>query len=395
MPASRRLLPLLALLLLFLGPGCEIVGPDDEEDTRQILELPAPTGSYDVGTTTLYLVDDSRDDAYTEDAGDPRELIAQLWYPTDATGTTAPYMHPEIVELFAIFQDYTTPDSMEAFVDALATNSVQDAPVAAGGPFPVVFHSHGLGGVRAIQSTFIEDLASHGYVVVGLNHTFGAFATRFPDGRVELIRRDNQAPPFPEVVQIWAEDLRFVLDELERLHADDPDGRFTGTLDLARVGAVGHSTGGAAAVQVHTFDDRFDAALSLDAPQVGDATTEGLTDPLMLLFADPSDFFDTAIQSRLQAPGYQVTIGGTTHYNFTDLPILLRNAGISGSRARQSVRPPGTLDADRNLEIINAFTRAFFDRHLRGRAAPLLDGTASDYPEVTFQRVGTGALAVQ
>lgn len=394
MPASLRLLPLLALLLL-LSTGCEIVGPDDDEDDdAQVLELPAPTGTYDVGTTTLYLLDTDRDDAYTEETGDPRELVAQLWYPTDGSGETATYMPPEIVELFAIFQDYTTPDSMETFIDALATNSVQEAPMAAGGPFPVVFHSHGLGGVRAIQTTFIEDLASHGYVVVGLNHTFGAFATRFPDGRIETLRRDDAAPPFPEVVQIWAEDLSFVLDELERLNESDPSGRFTGTLDLSRVGAVGHSTGGSAAVQVHTFDDRFDAALSLDAPQVGDATTDGLTDPLMLLFADPSDFFGTAIQSRLQAPGYQVTIEATTHYSFTDLPILLRNAGISDSRARQSVRPPGTMDADRNLEIINAFTRAFFDRHLLGRAVPLLDGT-SDYPEVTFQRVGTGAIAVR
>ena len=381
--------PLLALLLsALLVVGCDTMEADEE--TLQRTELPPPSGPFGVGTTTLYLIDAERDDPYTP-AEDSRELIVQLWYPTDATGAGAPYMDDVVIDLFAAFQDYTSLDSMAAFTRALTTNSVAEAPLSNAQPtYPVVFYSHGLGGVRSLYTTFIEDLASQGYVVVGPDHTFGAFATAFPDGRVEVLRRD--VLPFEVVVQTWAEDLSFVLDVLEaRNQADE---RFLNRLRLDQVGAIGHSTGGSAAVQVHTFDERFAAAASLDGPQVGTATTEGLNDPLLLFFANPSDFFATALQDGLRAPGYQVTVDATSHYSFTDLPILLDYARVPAGQAQASVRPPGTLAPDLNLEIIAAYTHAFFDRHLQGDSAPLLDGVPP-YAEVELRALGgvmTGPL---
>ncbi len=385
-----RCILLVVLGALLLG-GCELFNNTGGEGGAPARppELPAPRGAFAVGTTTLHLVDASREETYTPTPGDGRELMVQLWYPTDASPAPTPgaYMDPLIVDLFAVTQDYTTPDSMRTLVGAIRTNDLPEAPLsAASATFPVVFFSHGLTGIRTIETTFIEDLASHGYVVVGIDHTFGCFATVFPGGRV-VVFSANQ-PPFERIVDIWADDMRFVLNELGRLNLNDPSGRFTGRLDLARVGAMGHSTGGSAAAQVMVKDPRFRAGISLDAPQVGDAVTEGFDEPFMFVFANPSEYFSQAIQSRLRNRGYNVVIDGTTHFSFTDLPVLLDLGGVSAARAAASGRPPGTLAAGRNLEILNTFIVAFFERHLRGQPSALLEGNTGAFPEVTFEAFG-------
>ena len=390
MPRSCTLLLVLALLL----GGCELFDNRAEEEAppgpAQRFELPAPSGPFAVGTTTLHWVDASREERYTPEPNDPRELVVQLWYPTDATtGSPAPYMEPEVLDFFAAFQDYTTPDSVRRFVSRLRTNSLRDAPLSsAEATYPVVLFSHGLTGVRAVETTYMEDLASHGYVVAGIDHAYGSLATVFPDGRVAPF--SGRISDFPTIVDIWTADLSFVLDELARLHADDPAGRFTGGLDLSRVGAVGHSAGGSAAAQAMVVDRRFDAGASLDAPQVGPATTQGFDEPFLFVFAEGSQYFETTLQDRLRARGYQLTLDGTTHYSFTDLPVLLDLAALSPTRAAESTRPPGTLDPERNLEILNTFIVAFFDRHLRGQAVPLLGGAPAGFPEVTFEIINGG-----
>lgn len=387
---ASRLTPLFLVLLVFGLSGCELFDNRGEGDTGgtteppRPLELPEPTGAFRVGTTTLYFTDASREETYTVQAGDARELSVQIWYPTDTEPTTTvPYMHPDVVGLFSAFQDYTAPDSLITFLNALETNATADAPVSSTmATYPVVFFSHGLSGVRYFESTYIENLASHGYIVVGIDHTYGALASVFPNNRVVLFSANQ--PPFERIVDIWTEDLSFVLDELTRLNINDPAGRFTGRLNLTQVGAMGHSTGGSAAGQAHVADPRFKAGISLDAPQVGDATIQGLDEPFMFMFASPSQYFETTIQDQLRARGYQVIIDHTTHYSFTDLPYLVDLAGITPAVAAASTRPPGTIDPAQNLEILNGLTVAFFDRHLRGEAVPLLDG-GQPFPGITFE----------
>jgi len=376
-----------ALLLLLLVAACDAT---TSEDDRTPLDLPVPTGPFQVGTTVFHLVDADRDDAYTPGVVDAREVMVQVWYPTDASVTArVPYMDSGVADAFAATQDYMTLEEYQDAIGRVRTHSMPDVPVAGGGPYPVVFYSHGLAGSRFLYTTFIEDLASHGYVVVGVDHTFGALAVEFPGGRLAGLRAAN-APPFETIVRIWAEDLQSVLDELEARNGNDPAGILTGTLDLTRVGAAGHSTGGSAAVQVHTMDDRFSAAVSLDAPQVGDAADgAGLDDPGLLFFASPSEFLDTKVQQRMSAGGFVVTVDATTHYNFTDLPVLLDLAEVPDAAAQASARPPGAIDAGTGLAAIAVYTRAFFDRHLKGEAAPRLDGSGG-WPEAVLEVVPGG-----
>lgn len=388
------LAPLFAAVLL---TGCELAssGIDDPivESPESGLRLPTPSGPWFVGTSAFTVSDTDRDDEYTPEA-DVRELNVQLWYPANQEGLgTVTYMNPIVTDLFSVTQDYLDPAAMTEALSRVETNTSAGAPITSDiAELPIVFWSHGLGGVNSLYTTFASELASHGFLVVGIDHTYGAFATVFPDGTVRSIRATN-APPFPTIVRIWAKDMASVLDELELRNQGDPDGLLTGRLDLTKVGATGHSTGGSAAADVLTFDSRFSAAVTLDAPQVGEAAEgSGVDDPLMLFFADPSDYVSSAVADRLQAPGYSLTVSQTSHYSFTDLPVLLDLAGVPEEARNGSNRPPGTLEPLRNNAIINDWSLAFFDRYLRGGTGALLDGSGGLYPEVVARRIGVVGL---
>ena len=78
----------------------------------------------------------------------------------------------------------------------------------------------------------------------------------------------------------------------------------------------------------------------------------------------------------VQNEAYGISIRGTTHYNFTDL--LFYSPVLKFSDAF------GSIDRNRMVKILNEYTVAFFDRHLKSEISPLLESSSPDYPEVEF-----------
>jgi predicted dienelactone hydrolase len=137
-----------------------------------MFRLPKPTGPYPVGTTILYLTDTSRIEDAAPVAGLPREIAVQLWYPAGPSSNRfAPYREPRETNLFSSYES------------VIHTNSRLDAPVAdATAPFPVILFNHGWGGRRTYDTFLTEELASHGYFVASIDHTYNARQVAFPDG---------------------------------------------------------------------------------------------------------------------------------------------------------------------------------------------------------------------
>jgi hypothetical protein len=81
---------------------------------------------------------------------------------------------------------------------------------------------------------------------------------------------------------LWANDLRFVLDQIERLNRD-PNSIFDHQLDLKKIGAFGHSFGGAAAILAALQDTRILAVLNLDSSPFGVLGNTVLSKPLMVI----------------------------------------------------------------------------------------------------------------
>src|ERR1700722_1013716 len=158
--------------------------------------LPEPTGPYPAGTASVWLTDTYRPDPRFSEVN-ARELMVSLWYPaTPSDGHRARYMTPAESELQLTSRGITgvPPDALSM----VRTNAVTDAtPAGRQRSPPLVVLSPGFTNSRSTLTALAEDLASHGYVVAGIDHTYESFATAFPDGRVttclarEALRRDG------------------------------------------------------------------------------------------------------------------------------------------------------------------------------------------------------------
>jgi Platelet-activating factor acetylhydrolase, isoform II len=163
---------------------------------ERTLSLPEPTGPCPVGTTSTHLTDTARPDPWAAGVS-VRELMVSVWYPAaPSDGPRARYMTPAESELQLTSRGITgvPPDALST----VRTNAVLDAtPAGRQRLLPLVVLSPGFTNPRGVLTGLAEDLASHGYVVAGIDHTYESFATAFPDGRVTtcLARQAHRRGP--------------------------------------------------------------------------------------------------------------------------------------------------------------------------------------------------------
>ena len=384
--ARQPLRVLLNLGLLALATALTILLP--------VPLIPTPSGPYKVGTLTYELTDISRKELYSG-KDEARRFQVQVWYPSETTSSNerAPWMqHADVyakaisgyLELPSFFLDHL------ALVKVPAYKGISVASTKAG--FPLILFSHGWNGFNAQNTGQALQLASHGYVVVGIQHTYGAVVTVFEDGTFAK----NNPSALPEgapddeydiaahkLAAQWAGDMSFTLDLLNKQN-NDTDGRFYKILDLSRVGVYGHSTGGGAAIQFCGTDTRCKALLGQDPfmrPVSFEVQESGVTQPSFFMFsqawADDIDSRNNKIFNPFYAKSAEtygaIFIEGTAHYDFSDLPLLSPLAPQLGLK--------GPINGNRVTVIVNDYLLSFFDMTLKGISTDLFEGQ-SPYPEV-------------
>jgi len=354
------------------------------------LTLPRPTGPYPLGTMALHLVDRSRPDPVAG-PGRYRELMASVWYPARNVSRypLAPWMLPAPLRELLISGEFD-PD-----VAVTPLTAAHDgAPVlCAGQRWPVIVFSHGAHDHRSDTTIVVQELASHGYVVVTVDHTYDAYS-EFPDGRL-IVPSDR--PMYPAD---FARDIRFVVDQIEVLAAGrnpDADHRPLPTglgdaLDRRRIGMFGWSKGATATALVMGDDPRVRAGLSFDGPMESDPP-----DPPVPAELDRPFMLMTAVFTRAAYPnvaefwshltGWRLNVQaeGAVHPSYCDLQWLLPQVATATGMSDEELRGwIGTLDPAQAVRIQQAYPLAFFDQHLRGRRRHLLDGPSPAFPEVNF-----------
>jgi predicted dienelactone hydrolase len=388
------------------------------------LTLPEPTGPYPVGTVDLHLIDHSRANPWT--ATPPyRELMVSLWYPATDVGhfPRAPHMLPGAAAHFGSadgsgFNLYDIPAESMDFA-ATRTSGHMGAPVARHRrPFPVVLYSPGAGDPRTWETTVVEDLASRGYLVVTIDHTYDSSEVEFPGGRVvggllnQLFQQAQQPEEFQtlatKIFDVRIADTRFVLDQLEALDRGtnpDTEGRplpagVAGALDLRRTGMLGVSAGGLTAFQTMDGDPRIKAAVDiggniespfiLDPIQLWPVAQHGLDRPFMFMGDPGTDHHQTPSWKMLvdNSSGWHVDVhlnGAKGEDSYKDsvplIPQIARQLGLPDSFVTSAV---GSIDLARAVHTEETFVAAFFDKWLRGRDGHVLDGPSPGFPDVTF-----------
>jgi hypothetical protein len=242
---------------------------------------------------------------------------------------------------------------------------------------------------RSTLTALAEDLASHGYVVAGIDHTYESFATAFPDGRVTtcLAREALRSGRGEKVVAGRAADVSFVLDELTGAHPAWPGAAL---IDPSRMAMAGHSVGGAAAISAMLADSRIRAGIDMDGTTHAQIPDDGLSRPFLFL-GKQSNYTPGSGGGIPGKPGPASTwerdwklltgwkrwllVAGAIHASFTDLALLADQIGIDTGAG---------LPGSRSLDITRTYVRAFFDQHLQSKQQALLDQPSPRYPEVTF-----------
>ncbi|MGF6351688.1 alpha/beta hydrolase family protein [Variovorax sp. W2I14] len=297
-------------------------------------ELPAPGGPYAVGSQVFRWIDPEREEPATDDPHDHRNVVVQAWYPAEpGEGTRPGYIDglgrlPSWVSLI--------PGLAMQRYDRIDTHARTDAPVSAQrARWPVVLFSPGYGASRAFYSGLLADLASRGFVVLALDHPYEAPVVELADGRLatpieRFLPNDPDRTRYMSALQsVRAADLRYVADQVGR-----PDAFGAGLsprLDPQRIAAIGHSFGGASAVEAAMGDARIRAVANLDGTLYGRAATDPMPVPFLLLESDHRETRHSqnylqgnlALVHHLRAGGYRWQITEANHYSFTDVPLYL------------------------------------------------------------------------
>ncbi|MFQ6674018.1 MAG: alpha/beta hydrolase family protein [Fidelibacterota bacterium] len=373
---------------LFLGLIVSIIPPL----AMPIFDFPPPTGHHAIGTVTYHWRDTTRPEWFTENPEDARELMVQFWYPGIPVDgmEPLPYMDHMNIRGPAIARQGDLPSFMPGYLDLIKTHAFSQIPISRDRQaYPLLVVSHGLGSVRFLHTALIEELVSHGYVVAAPDHTYDCSLTVFPDERVAPyasgippnVAPEDSARIRARQLATRVTDVRFVLDQAERLNAGIIEGPLTGKLDLDRIGILGHSFGGTTAIQACQEDPRFKACLALDSWMlvVPETTVRaGLDQPF--LYMGRSTWPDSrnderlkSLMSRNRNDQVRITIRGSHHFDYTDTPLFSPFMSLLGKS--------GTIPGSRVVEIVNGYTLAFFNRHLKGEPGLLLTGE-SPYPEV-------------
>ncbi|OKJ13860.1 alpha/beta hydrolase family protein [Kitasatospora sp. CB01950] len=389
---TRRRLLGTALALGAAAPLATALPARADTGVPERLTLPAPTGPFPVGTVALHLVDPNRPNPIAG-MNPHRELMASVWYPARAAHglPLAPWLPDGTMRAFLT----DTGFPLDPALVPLTAGRI-GAPVhRTGHGLPVVVYSHGSGSHRADHTVMVQELASHGYVVVTVDHLGNCFS-ELPDGRV-ITPADRQGPMY---ALDYSVDLRFVLDCVEQLAAGRnpdaerrplPDG-LGAALDTSRIGMFGWSKGGTATACTMLADRRVRAGLALDGPmQPGfghPSITADLDRPFMMMtagFPRATDPYVAEFWSHLRGWRLEVRAAGAVHVSYGDNMTLIPQAGrLLGLPDEQIRRMVGTIDPSRALLIQQAYPLAFFDLHLRHRAAPLLSGPSPRFPEVAY-----------
>ena len=332
--------------------------------------LPRPSGSSPVGTRVMDLADSTRDDPFLAD-GTKRELLVRFWYPADLSRGCSPaeYTSPRVWSYFSKLSALPLPE--------VTTNSCLEAPITEG-THPVVVFTHGYTATFTDYTFIFEDLASRGYVVASVDHTYEATAVEFPDGRFlksvlgshigNTWRMDDQSMSL--ALSVRSEDLNFILNKLERLNtATSP---FTGKLDTSRIGVMGHSLGGEAALSAIEREVRFRAGVLIDAV-LTDTSPTGTDRAILILAAGREQWSesDCRFWDQLRGPRVAVNLQGAEHVTPSDLVWLAKGAVKTGP-----------MGPEKTIAAVRDYIAAFLDANLRGRpSGRLLTGPASEYPD--------------
>ncbi|PNQ81004.1 dienelactone hydrolase [Paenibacillus sp. F4] len=410
----RRVLGRLFIVIGLIATACFLY-------VFPVFDFPAPTGELKVGTQVFHFIDPSREETFGKTATGKRELMVQVWYPAQAgIGKYAPFI-PDTQILRYMAADYGLPGFTFQHLKYVYSHAYSGAEVSsAQTSYPLILANPGNGSSRFLHTSQAENLASHGYIVAVIDHTYNTFATEFPDGRITTSTTNDLFSPAHDyqtsrgnrdkLGKVLTGDVAFALDQFELIQSGQITSHLKGRIDLGHVGVFGHSIGGATAYDA-SYDPRIAVGIDLDGGLYRLRDRESLRKPF--LFINSESYFEKLkmvmdnrvytdaelnrmgstrewedqvtedkklelerMREAVNEGGQVLYIENTEHLNFADVQFIspiFKMLGITGKIA-----------PERANSVINAYMLDFFDRYLKNQGGILMKGPDSRFPEVKF-----------
>lgn len=349
-----------------------------------VYKMPLVDGDYLIGSQSFVLTDDSRYELYGFDTNLFRKIKIQCWYPAESIDglKKVPWLEDGLVVSRSLAKDTGLPAFLLDHTTQIMSNSYANAPMDdALSTYPVVIISHGWRGFKNLHTDFAEELASQGYFVVSIDHTYGSVATVFDEDDVAYLNLDalplrDSTTEFltfaNQLVNTYAGDVIQTIDYLESVNTN-LSSDFYGRLDLSSIGLLGHSTGGGGDVTVALSDPRIDALIGLDAwvePVSEDLMSQSLDIPSLFLRSgqweigeNNTHLYMLVNQTDDFSSLYQ--IDGTTHYDFTMVYMY--------SPLTQLIGFTGDVEGDYLNVMLESIIVEFFDDTLKNNENPAVD----------------------
>ena len=359
-----RLKKIFLLLILVSVNGCAAL----IRTVVPLSDVTAPTGTYPVGTKIFHLVDSSRSEWFQDGYDGHRELMVRVWYPANKSSLNhhAPYVKDYALVRDVIVKNFEMPSYLMDNLETIACNSWLDAePAANGNTFPVIIFSHGHRGMKIQNTTQVEELASHGYVVFACDHTYDSAVTVLPEDRVVFSRsalpegitvEDGRAIREKQL-GIRSSDISFIIDQCSSNFSSDPV--LSQIIDSNNIGIFGHSFGGSTSLFTAYHDDRIDAVFGLDAwfmPLPSRVINQDLKKPFVHLgqvnWGKSNNYLilDTLASNNSDLTVH-FSVDGSTHFDFTDFSQFTHLTKWYGS----GEIPPGRIRMIMNRLLLDFF----------------------------------------
>jgi dienelactone hydrolase len=359
------------------------------------VDIPPPTGSYGVGVHSYVVPFIDRSNPIWP-GNVSTSYLATMYYPTPRTPDepVAQYMDPEAIPIIEFLFNQSA-GTLSQITTHLKPNASIAKP-SRDNCFPSLVFQPGLGGISEMYTILLAELASYGYTVTALDFPYDAAFVRYPNGTSVTGVFNNASWVDPNTVDELLDELydyrvragtHFVESwpaMVEQFHAP---------FQTARLGALGHSFGGAASVGTAGAAPRVVSALNLDGSLFGKPASNvtsvaDIKKPVMLMGetvqrgrVDPTwDTFQTT-----QTGWWRILIvAGADHLDFTDAPLWRELDGQVGN---------STIDLARMMNITREFAVAFFNQTIVNQTEIILSQPETVWPEVTVLAKGNGSLS--
>lgn len=228
------------------------------------------------------------------------------------------------------------------------------------GHYPVLIFSPGYTVPHYLYTALLEDLASRGYVVIALDHTYETEAIQFPNG--DIIRRTLPEDPknlTSNPIKARLDDVAYLVKKLAALKSR---GGLPGA-DVTRIGIFGHSLGGLTAANAAAANRSVACAADLAGSVYGSATRKPFRRPFLIMDGRQRESTLGGWWANLVGTRYWVTLKTAKHLNFSDWSWLV--PALKASGLKPHVENLGPIDGLRAVRLERLYLAAFFDECLK------------------------------